>query len=251
MHYFSRKKAAVSSLEWQFPHDDYKPRERPAAACTSHGSGLSALTGSGVGLHVAASGHRPTVGPNTKNPPKMRFEIDGSYWCLQRFDRFWICSANYYRKRKSLEFAETCIKKLVKSLFSADFSLLEPPCIAQCLDCLKLVKAVQLMVGQLTLCVQQGETKIFFSSFCDLLYIKFSDKTNFETVRLCRRVWKACLCFYSHHLGAFLDGKILTFCLHNIHYIEVKILMFKVFCVILKIWRKVNFSIDFLFKWHS
>ena len=83
LHYFSRKKAAVSSLEWQFPHDDYKPRERPAAACTSHGSGLSALTGSGVGLHVAASGHRPTVGPNTKNPPKMRFEIDGSYWCLQ------------------------------------------------------------------------------------------------------------------------------------------------------------------------
>ena len=78
LHYFSRKKAAVSSLEWQFPHDDYKPRERPAAACTSHGSGLSALTGSGVGLHVAASRHRPTVGPNTKNPPKMRFEIDGS-----------------------------------------------------------------------------------------------------------------------------------------------------------------------------
>ena len=77
MHYFSRKKAAVSSLEWQFPHDDYKPRERPAAACTSHGSGLSALTGSGVGggLHVAASGHRPTVGPNTKNPPKMRFKM--------------------------------------------------------------------------------------------------------------------------------------------------------------------------------
>ena len=74
MHYFSRKKAAVSSLEWQFPHDDYKPRERPAAACTSHGSGLSALTGSGVGLHVAASRHRPTVGPNTKNPPKMRFK---------------------------------------------------------------------------------------------------------------------------------------------------------------------------------
>ena len=40
----------------------------------------------------------------------------------------------------------------------------------------------------ISLCVQQGETKIFFSSFCDLLYIKFSDKTNFETVRLCRRV---------------------------------------------------------------
>ena len=88
LHYFSRKKAAVSSLEWQFPHDDYKPRERPAAACTSHGSGLSALTGSGVGLHGAASRHRPTVGPNTKNPPKMRFEIDGSYLCLQRFDKF-------------------------------------------------------------------------------------------------------------------------------------------------------------------
>ena len=53
----------------------------------------------------------------------------------------------------------------MKSLFSAGFSLLEPPCIAQCLDCLKLVKAVQLMVGQLTLCVQQGETKIFFHHF--------------------------------------------------------------------------------------
>ena len=94
LHYFSRKKAAVSSLEWQFPHDDYKPRERPAAACTSHGSGLSALTGAQWrrppwrGLKL----HRPTVGPSTKNPPKMRFkkirEIDGSYWCLQRFDKF-------------------------------------------------------------------------------------------------------------------------------------------------------------------
>ena len=30
LHYFTRKKAAVSSLEWQFPHDDYKPRERHA-----------------------------------------------------------------------------------------------------------------------------------------------------------------------------------------------------------------------------
>lgn len=72
LHYFSRKKAAVSSLEWQFPHDDYKPRERPAAACTSHGSGLSAQWRRPPwrGLKL----HRPTVGPNTKNTPIIRFE---------------------------------------------------------------------------------------------------------------------------------------------------------------------------------
>ena len=32
----SRKKAAVSSLEWQFPHDDYKPRERHAGGRHGH-----------------------------------------------------------------------------------------------------------------------------------------------------------------------------------------------------------------------
>ena len=43
----------------------------------------------------------------------------------------------------------------------------------------------------ISLCVQQGETKIFFSSFCDLLYIKFSDKTNFETVRFVQKSVKS------------------------------------------------------------
>ena len=95
-------------------------------------------------------------------------EIDRSYWCLHRFDEFWICILNY-RKRKLFELAKTCIGKLVKSLFSAGFSLLEPPCIAQSgLDCLKLVKAVQLMVGQQQqlLCVcNKVKQKSFFHHF--------------------------------------------------------------------------------------
>ena len=51
------------------------------------------------------------------------WEIDRSYSCLQQFDKFCM-------QRKLCEFAETCLKKIVKSiqaiLFSADFSHSEP-----------------------------------------------------------------------------------------------------------------------------
>ena len=59
-----------------------------------------------------------TVGSFCKKPPKTRFkkirEINESYLCLQRFDKFWMWSAGN-RKRKLCEFAETSMEKLVKS----------------------------------------------------------------------------------------------------------------------------------------
>ena len=55
-----------------------------------------------------------------KNPPKIRLqkirEIDGSYLCLQQFDKFSIRSASNNRKRKLCEFDDSCLGKLVKSL---------------------------------------------------------------------------------------------------------------------------------------
>ena len=66
-----------------------------------------------------------------RNDIKKTREIDGS--CLQRFDKFRICSACNERKRKLCKFAETWTEKLVKShwvnLFSAGFSHLEPLCV--------------------------------------------------------------------------------------------------------------------------
>ena len=57
-------------------------------------------------------------------------EIDGSYLCMQWFDKFWIWSARNDRKWKLFEDAETCMKKTVKShqvnLFLACFSHLKP-----------------------------------------------------------------------------------------------------------------------------
>ena len=59
-------------------------------------------------------------------------EIDGSYLCLQRFDKFWIWCARNDWKRKLFEYAETCMKKFVKShqvrIFLAGFSHLKPLC---------------------------------------------------------------------------------------------------------------------------
>ena len=56
-------------------------------------------------------------------------EIDGSFLCLQQFDKFWIWSARNKRKRKLFEYKETCMKKFVKllqvNLFLADFSSLK------------------------------------------------------------------------------------------------------------------------------
>ena len=43
-------------------------------------------------------------------------EIDGSYLCLQQFDKFSIRSASNNRKRKLCEFDDSCLEKLVKSL---------------------------------------------------------------------------------------------------------------------------------------
>ena len=60
-----------------------------------------------------------TVGSFCKKPPKTRFkkirEINESYLCLQRFDKFWMWSAGN-RKRKLFE--ETSTEKLVKSTWS-------------------------------------------------------------------------------------------------------------------------------------
>ena len=52
-------------------------------------------------------------------------EIQWSYLCLQRFDKFWIWSKYNLRKWKLCEFTETCREKLV-NLFLPSFSLLEP-----------------------------------------------------------------------------------------------------------------------------
>ena len=59
----SRKKAAVSSrsLEWQFPHDDYKPRERPAAEAAQRPAGAAAASASAV-VHIT----RPEESPLAK-----------------------------------------------------------------------------------------------------------------------------------------------------------------------------------------
>ena len=70
-----------------------------------------------------------TVGLNSKNPPKNQIlkirEIDWSCFFLQRFDKFWISSVCYDRKRKLCESAETCLEKHVKlhrvNLFLAGF----------------------------------------------------------------------------------------------------------------------------------
>ena len=40
-------------------------------------------------------------------------EIDGSYLCLQQFDKFSIRSASNNRKRKLCEFDDSCLEKLV------------------------------------------------------------------------------------------------------------------------------------------
>ena len=57
-------------------------------------------------------------------------EIQWSYLCLQRFDKFWIWSKYNLRKWKLCEFTETCREKFVKSswanLFLTSFGLLEP-----------------------------------------------------------------------------------------------------------------------------
>ena len=61
-------------------------------------------------------------------------EIDGSYLCLQQFDKFWIWCAWNDWKRKLSYYSETCMKKFVKSLqvnlFLAGFSRLKPLCAA-------------------------------------------------------------------------------------------------------------------------
>ena len=57
-------------------------------------------------------------------------EIDGSYLCLQGFDKFWMWSARNDRKQKLFEYAETFMKQFVKShqvkLFWVGFSYLKP-----------------------------------------------------------------------------------------------------------------------------
>ena len=64
----------------------------------------------GVGrAHSWAKSQKPA-----KNEIQKIREIDESYLCLQRFDKFWMWSAGN-RKRKLCEFAETSMEKLVKS----------------------------------------------------------------------------------------------------------------------------------------
>ena len=74
---------------------------------------------------------------NIKNSPKINWkirEIDGSFLCLQRFDKFWIWSQVYGMTGNGSYFniAETCMKKFVKSLqvnlFLAGFSNLKLMC---------------------------------------------------------------------------------------------------------------------------
>ena len=79
------------------------------------------------------------VVPCSENTPKIRLkncETNGSFLCLQRFDKFWIWSGSNDRKRKLCDISGTCKEKLVKSfwvnLISADFSLLKPLCGAAC-----------------------------------------------------------------------------------------------------------------------
>ena len=67
-------------------------------------------------LAQASASRARFAGRNCKNPPKIEFkirEIDESYFCLQRFDKFWMWSAGN-RKRKLFEFAESSIEKLVE-----------------------------------------------------------------------------------------------------------------------------------------
>ena len=66
-------------------------------------------------------------------------EVNGSYLCLQWFDKFWTWSAGN-RKRKLCKFTETCMGNLVKmtmallwlNFFSAVFCNLEPLCALSC-----------------------------------------------------------------------------------------------------------------------
>ena len=62
-------------------------------------------------------------------------EIDGPYFSLQQFYKFWICGAqNVWIVRTSIEFAESCLEKSVKlhqvNLFKAGFSCVEPLCVS-------------------------------------------------------------------------------------------------------------------------
>ena len=82
-------------------------------------------------LHIAQ------LGQTSKTRQKLDWkihEIDCSCFCLQRFDKHWKWSAHNNRKQKLCKYDETCLEKLVKSLwiylFWAGFSLLEPKCIA-------------------------------------------------------------------------------------------------------------------------
>ena len=60
----------------------------------------------GVGrAHSWAKSQKPA-----KNEIQKIREIDESYLCLQRFDKFWMWSAGN-RKRKLCKFAETCMEK--------------------------------------------------------------------------------------------------------------------------------------------
>ena len=78
---------------------------------------------------------RHTVGPNVKNPPKIRFQK-----IVKLTDHSYACNSLTYSEYKTYppgnrnrcDFAETCFKKLMKShqvnLFLADLSHLEPLC---------------------------------------------------------------------------------------------------------------------------
>ena len=63
----------------------------------------------GLALHSWAKSQKPA-----KNEIQKIREINESYLCLQRFDKFWMWSAGN-RKRKLCDVAETSMEKLVKS----------------------------------------------------------------------------------------------------------------------------------------
>ena len=63
--------AAVSSLEWQFPHDDYKPRDRPAAEAAQRPAGAAAASASAV-VHITRPEESPLAKLQlSKGPPML------------------------------------------------------------------------------------------------------------------------------------------------------------------------------------
>ena len=81
---------------------------------------FSYFGGKGNAAVARAVRTEPQLGQTSKTRKTLDFknrEINGAFLCLQRFDKFWICSARNDRKRKLYEFSETCKKKFVKSVW--------------------------------------------------------------------------------------------------------------------------------------